>query len=128
MPYCLTFVHLACLLRDKVCNGLDRAVNCNKKPYTRKPSFNRNNQRQETSSATSNPHGQASGREFDQSGTSDQQDQSGMSHSLNSVSPNQMEGNIDGGENKNILMDLFSALSVEKDQNFDMDSGSQNFQ
>lgn len=39
-----------------------------------------------------------------------------------------MEGNLDGGENKNMLMDLFSALSVEKDQNFDMDSGSQNFQ
>lgn len=36
VPYCLTFVHLACLLRDKVCNGLDRAVNSNKKPYTRK--------------------------------------------------------------------------------------------
>jgi len=25
VPYCLTFVHLACRLRDKVCNGLDKS-------------------------------------------------------------------------------------------------------
>ena len=32
VPFCYNFVHLSCLLRDKVCNGLDRAVNNNLKP------------------------------------------------------------------------------------------------
>lgn len=41
VPYCLSFVNLACLLRDKVCNGLDNAINCNKKPLTKKYSLQR---------------------------------------------------------------------------------------
>ena len=28
VPYCLNFVHLACLLRDKVCNGIDKSYFC----------------------------------------------------------------------------------------------------
>jgi hypothetical protein len=27
VPYCLNFVHIACLLRDKVCNGIDKSYN-----------------------------------------------------------------------------------------------------
>lgn len=54
VPYCLAFVHLACLLRDKVCNGLDQAINCNKKPLPKKPAFARN-PRSEAQSASSVP-------------------------------------------------------------------------
>ena len=28
VPYCLSFVHTACLLRDKVCNGIDKSYSC----------------------------------------------------------------------------------------------------
>lgn len=51
-----------------------------------------------------------------------------MSHSLHSANANQAEGSQENSENKNILMDLFSALSMDKDQHTDIDSASQNFQ
>lgn len=28
VPFCLNFVHLACLMRDKVCNGIDKSYAC----------------------------------------------------------------------------------------------------
>jgi protein CLEC16A len=52
VPYCLSFVHLACLLRDKVCNGLDQAINCNKKPYPKKTTLPRNPRSEAASSSS----------------------------------------------------------------------------
>lgn len=51
-----------------------------------------------------------------------------MSQPQSSLGSNQIDSNPEGTENKNMLMDLFSALSIEKDQHSEADLSSHNFQ